>query len=316
MYAIFGAGGTLGKALAAELAAAGKPFRVVGRSPSRLQHDFAAYDPLVSYVGANLVDGREASIASQGVETIFYVVGIPYDRFELHPQMTRTVLKAAQLAGVRYFIHVSSVYPFGPAHTELVSESHPRDPNTFKGRMRKQQEDLVLGADGQHGLRTVLLRSPEFYGPDAKSSLTHAIFSAALTGKAAPVIGPIDTLHEFMYVPDLAKTLIALAGHREAHGHAWNLGGPEPITIRRFAELIYTAVGKRVRLRVTNKTMLHALGFFDPIMRELHEMHYLWSKPFLLDDSRIRKLLPGLHKTPYEEGIRATLEAMRATTNP
>jgi hypothetical protein len=47
-------------------------------------------------------------------------------------------------------------------------------------------------------------------------------------------------------------------------------------------------------------------------MREVAEMHYLWTTSLKLDDSRLRRLLPDLHKTSYEEGIRATMAAMRA----
>lgn len=36
-------------------------------------------------------------------------------------------------------------------------------------------------------------------------------------------------------------------------------------------------------------------------------MHYLWTTPVILDDTRLRHLLPELRKTPYEEGIRLTL---------
>jgi hypothetical protein len=43
-------------------------------------------------------------------------------------------------------------------------------------------------------------------------------------------------------------------------------------------------------------------------------MHYLWTTPVALDDSRLRRLLPNLRKTSYEDGIRATLEAMRGST--
>lgn len=47
---------------------------------------------------------------------------------------------------------------------EFVGESHPRNPTTFKGRMRKEQEDLVLAADNLKGMRTTILRPPDFYG--------------------------------------------------------------------------------------------------------------------------------------------------------
>jgi hypothetical protein len=45
-------------------------------------------------------------------------------------------------------------------------------------------------------------------------------------------------------------------------------------------------------------------------------MHYLWTTPVKLDDTRLRQLLPNLHKTPYTEGIRATIDAMRTRAVP
>jgi nucleoside-diphosphate-sugar epimerase len=312
MYAIFGACGSVGKALAAELAAAHKPFRAVGRSMTRLKHNFAAYGSLAELVEANLADGRAASVAAEGIDTIIYTVGVPYDRFEQHPQLMRNAIEAAQSANIKRFILVSNVYPYGTPQSETVPETHPRDPNTFKGRMRKKQEDIVLSADHHYGLRTAVIRAADFYGPDAMNSFAHPMFTAALACKKATVVGPIDTLHDFLYVPDLARAVLLLAEHPGAFGRAWNIAGPEPITTRRFAEMIYAAADcKRADLLVVGKTMLRLAGFFDPIVREVMEMHYLWTNPVLLDDSRLRKLLPDLRKTPYDDGILATLNAMR-----
>jgi nucleoside-diphosphate-sugar epimerase len=155
------------------------------------------------------------------------------------------------------------------------------------------------------------VRPPDFYGPDSDLSYVADMFKAAIEGRAANVIAPVDTLHEFIYVPDLAKTLIALSEKEEAYGKAWNVAGPAPITTRQFAELVFTAAGRKTRLRAANKLMLRVMGVFSPMMREIVEMHYLWTNPVKLDDSRLRQLLPDLHKTPYEDGIRATLNAMR-----
>ena len=38
-------------------------------------------------------------------------------------------------------------------------------------------------------------------------------------------------------------------------------------------------------------------------MRELVEMAYLQQTPVLMDDGDLRKLLPNLKKTSYDEGI-------------
>jgi nucleoside-diphosphate-sugar epimerase len=310
-HAIFGATGSVGKALATELSKAGVRFRVVGRSEDRLRQDFAAYGPSVEYCVADLGNPEDAAHAARDVDTVFYTVGVPYEHFELHPKLARVALQAATSAGVCRFVVVGTVYPYGLPQQTLVDESHPRNPHTFKGRMRKEQEDLVFAADGRNGLRTTILRPPDFYGPQAEVSYARAIFVAALEGGTADVIGPIDTPHEFVYVPDLAKTLLALSKKEEAYGTAWNLAGPGLITVRRFAELAFAAAGRPPKLRVAGKTTLRILGLFNPFMREVAEMQYLWSTPVNLDDSRLRRLLPDLEKTPYERGIRETIEIMR-----
>ena len=239
---------------------------------------------------------------------------MPYPQFEKHPKLTKIALEAAAAAGIRRFVHVGTVYPYGRPLRERVDELQPRNPHTFKGRMRKEQEDLVMAADGKNGMHTAILRAPDFYGPTADLSFTRAIFDAALRGGTANVIGPIDTPHEFIYVPDLAAGLLALSEKDEAYGHAWNIGGPELITTRHFAELVFAAAQRRPRLRAANKTMLRLLGIFNPLLREVVEMHYLWTTPVALDDTRLRQLLPNLRKTSYKEGIEATLHAMRGVS--
>jgi nucleoside-diphosphate-sugar epimerase len=139
-YALFGATGAVGKALAAKLAERGQSFRVVGRSEGRLRQDFGRYEPLVEYGSADLSDSAAAARDAAGVDTIFYTVGVPYPQFELHPKLTRVALEAAAAARVRHFVHLSTVYPYGVPQQEFVSESHPRNPEAFKGRMRKEQE--------------------------------------------------------------------------------------------------------------------------------------------------------------------------------
>jgi hypothetical protein len=52
------------------------------------------------------------------------------------------------------------------------------------------------------------------------------------------------------------------------------------------------------------------MGLFNPLMREMVEMHYLQTEPVLLDDSRLIKLLRRVERTSYEDGIRQVLDAL------
>jgi hypothetical protein len=56
--------------------------------------------------------------------------------------------------------------------------------------------------------------------------------------------------------------------------------------------------------------MLHALGFFAPVMREVAEMTYQWKKPFVLGDSKWRARFGG-EPTPLDVGVDRTAEWAR-----
>lgn len=314
-FAIFGAAGAVGKELGKILAREHFPFRVVGRSERELRNSFDEFEPLVEYCIADLMNPEDAARAASGIETVFYTVGVPYTMFKLHPLMSEIAVAAAADAGVRRFVHLSTIYSYGRRQADKVTEDHPREPHAYKGRMRKKQEDIVLSSHGRSGMQVTILCPPDFYGGDSRLSFMYPVFQGALEGKTANLIGPIDLPHEFVYVPDLADTLFKLSKIDEAFGRRWNLAGTGLITMREFAEATYAQEGKKPMLRTVEKTMLWVLGRFNPFMRELFEMHYLIAEPLYLDDSRLKDLIPDLRKTSYEDGIKATLEAMKGRRN-
>ena len=118
-----------------------------------------------------LVDPSAAARAAAGVDTIFYTVGVPYTQFALHPKLIKIALEAAASTHVKRFVHVSTVYPYGIPQTDFVNESHPRNPVAFKGKMRKEQEDLVFAADQPGGMRTTILRPPDFLRTGRRTEL-------------------------------------------------------------------------------------------------------------------------------------------------
>lgn len=311
--ALFGGAGVIGQSVAASLRVEGQPYRVVGRSRAGLEAAFGS-DPLAELVTWNPDDPASVRVAARGVDTIVYLVGVPYTDFRLHPVLMRQTLDGAIAEGVERMILIGTVYPYGRPQTNPVREDHPREPHTFKGRMRKEQEDLVLAADAAGSIRGTILRLPDFYGPGVERSFLHKTFSAAAGGGRAQLIGPIDTPHEFVYVPDVGPIVTALAREERAYGRWWNLAGAGITTQREMAERIYRAVGREPKLLVANKLMLRALGLFDPFMRELVEMHYLLTTPVIMDDAALHELLGDVRKTSYEEGIRQTLAGGRAET--
>jgi len=309
--ALFGAGGAIGGSIAAELQARRQPYRVVGRTQKDLESRFRS-DPLAEIVTWNPDDPASIRQATSGVDTIVYLVGVPYWQFQLHPILMKKTLDGAIAAGVQPLVLIETVYPFGRAQTDRVREDHPREPHTFKGRMRKEQEDLVMAADAAGSIRGTILRLPDFYGPNVERSFLSDAFQAAISGGRAKLAGPLDTIHEFVFVPDVGPVALALASEPRAYGQTWNLAGAGITTQRVFVERIFQEVGRKPRLISANKLMLRLLGLRDPLLRELVEMYYLFETPVIMDDTALHGLLGEVHKTSYEDGIRRTIQVMKS----
>jgi len=311
--ALFGAAGAIGGSIAAELRRTGRPYRVVGRGRTELELAFGS-DPNAEILTWNPDDPASVRAAARGIDVIFYLVGVPYWQFELHPQLMRKTLEGAIAEGVQRIVLIGTVYPFGYARTDRVREDHPREPHTYKGRMRKEQEDLVLSADAAGSIRGTILRLPDFYGTGVEKSFLAGAFQAALKGGRAQLVGPIDVPHEFVFVPDVGPVAVALADRPDAYGRAWHFGGPGPITQRAFVEQIFAQAGTKPKFMVASKTIIRVMGWFSPLMREMVEMNYLFRTSVILDDSAIHGLLGEVHKTSYADGIRETLRQMKAKT--
>ncbi|MFL6700482.1 MAG: NAD-dependent epimerase/dehydratase family protein [Vitreoscilla sp.] len=308
--ALFGAAGAIGQSIARALAAQDRSYRVVGRSEASLRKTFGA-DPLAQIVTWNPDSPASVKAAAAGIDTLIYLVGVDYWKFELHPQLMRKTLDGAIAAGVRNVILIGTVYPYGRARTTPVREDHPREPHTFKGRMRKEQEDVLLQAHAEGRINATVLRLPDFYGPGVEASLLHGAAVAAVKGGTADVIGPIDRPHDFVFVPDVGPVVVRLVDTPAAFGHVWHLGGAGVTTQRDLVNEMQRQTGREVKLRVAGKTMLRVLGLFNRMLRELVEMNYLMTEPLIMDDTALQRLIGPIGKTPYAEGIRQTLAAVR-----
>jgi nucleoside-diphosphate-sugar epimerase len=305
VVALIGGTGAVGRAIGAVLREQGRTYRVIGRSEASLAKLFAA--DRSAELRTWRADAASARAALDGAEAAIYLVGVPYDRFELHPKLMQAALDGAKSAGVKRMLLIGTVYPYGRPRTHTVDETHPREPDAFNARMRKEQEDLLLAAHG-HGIETVVLRVPDLYGPGMEKSYLTAQFANAPAGKRSMMIGPVDVRHEWAFIPDCARAAVRVLDEPRAYGTFWNYAGPGEITQRQFSDKIYAACGRKPSYFVVNKGVLQLFGIFNAEMRNFAEMNYLMSDPVVLNDDRLRGLIGDLPKTSYDEGIRLTLD--------
>lgn len=308
--AVIGAAGAIGRSVADAYHRTGARLRLVGRRKAPLGAIAAPGDELVMADVSTLAGCRSALA---GVSAAVYALGLPYtdEAFAAYPPMMEAFVRAAREQGVKRLLLVTNVYPYGLPQTPLVAETHPRNPVMTKGRHRKAQEDILLAATSPE-METISLRLPDFYGPGVGSSLLTMAAKAAAADALGRLLAPVDTPHEFVFTPDVGPVVKALLDHPGAVAGAYNLAGAGVTTQRHLAELLYRGAGRMPKLAVMPYWQQSLIGLFMPVLRELKDVRYLGETPVLLDDTRLRTLLPDLVKTPYEEGARLTVAAAQA----
>jgi nucleoside-diphosphate-sugar epimerase len=266
------------------------------------------------------MDAASVVAAAQGVRLIVHAANPPgYRNWNgtILP-MTDRVIAAARANGARLVIP-GNVYPFAPDAGPSISEDAPQAPGTRKGKIRQAQEQRLREATAE-GVKVLILRSGDFFGPAAPNSALAWLTTRSkdrVTRVFSPGPGAIG--HAYAYMPDLAETLARLmdAEDRLADFEVFHFRGHY---LERNAEL-----GEAIR-RVTGRPDLPIRPFpwivvlaaspFVEMFRELLEMRYLWRRPIGLDNAKLVAFLDAEPHTPLDAALRATLTDMGCLPEP
>lgn len=151
-------------------------------------------------------------------------------------QGTANLLAAARAAGVRRFVHLSSVAVYGAAEG-AVRETTPRAPaDAGYGLWKAEAEALV---EAERGMEVVILRPALVYGPG--DPLWIGKMARRLrNGSLGPMGAAGEGLADLVHVQDVAQAIAqALAGQPGTY----NLGGPEPVTWNTYLARLAAALG-------------------------------------------------------------------------
>jgi len=157
--AILGAGGGLGHACVVKSVAAEHETRALMRVPRANMFDARA-----RVLACDALDAAQLTRAITGCDALLYCVNAPLARWSRDlPRLLASAIEACRAANVR-LIFPGNVWSYGPGKGEhdLVDEARSFTPTSNKGRVRARLEAMLA----QSGIRQVILRLPEFYGPN------------------------------------------------------------------------------------------------------------------------------------------------------
>jgi nucleoside-diphosphate-sugar epimerase len=245
--------GFIGRRLAEHYRAQGSEVRGVDVRPDPeldvIAGDIAEPGPWQDHAaGCDLVVHTAAMVSFRSGEAPFWRV---------NAMGTRNALDAAERAGARRFVHLSSIVVFGWDFEGRVDESHPVRANGVPYVDTKvASEQVVLQRHSSGAIECTVVRPGDVYGPRSRPWTAIPVEELRRGRTLLPRMG--RGLLSMVYVDDLVEGIVAASGP-EGAGGVFTITDERPVETREFFGHYARMLGRR-RVPVAPTPMVRALA--------------------------------------------------------
>jgi dihydroflavonol-4-reductase len=250
--AITGATGFLGSHLSERLLAEGCRLRVLARDPAKAGF---LEDRVDAVITGDIADPAPLAELARGCDTFVHLVsnfrvvkGSPESYKRVNVEGTRVALKAAAEAGVRRFVHCSTIGVHGDVAVSPADENAPFNPGDLYQETKLQAEQACRQAMADTDMEIVIIRPASQYGPGDLRMLK--MFRMLQAGRFV-MIGPCQAHFHAVYIDDLLDGFWRAMTQPGIGGETFLVGGPRYVTLEEYIQTAAEAVGApppRVRL--------------------------------------------------------------------
>jgi len=254
IVALTGATGFIGQHLLRELPKRGYRLRVLLRRPSAVPLDYAS-----AVVGdlarpqnmAEALADADAVIHSAGLAHA--MSGMPEDDYRaLNTESTIALARAAQRAGVRRFVFLSSIRAqCGPSAQAVQTEDLPPQPTDAYGRSKLAAERGLAELD----IDWVALRPVVVYGPGVKGNIAQLMRLARLPFPLP--LGNLDARRSLLSVDNLVAAIATVLAAPQPLCRPLIVADPEPLTLPAMISAMRRGLGRRPGVFPVPAALLH-----------------------------------------------------------
>jgi UDP-glucose 4-epimerase len=208
------------------------------------------------FIECDINDTSALVAAFKGATTIFHVAAIPgvpvsirdpEGTYHTNVEGTKSVMRAAEAAGVTRVIFSSSAAVYGNTSIVPTPESAPTAPLSPYGVQKLEAEHVVLSG----AVEGVVLRYFNVFGPRQDP---HSEYSAVIPlfvklmreGKEPRIYGSGEITRDYTYVSDVVAANILAATTSEARGCIFNIACGEEVSLAQLVAAINTALGTAI----------------------------------------------------------------------
>ena len=223
---------------------------------------------------------------------------IPIQTLKVGSLGTHNLLGLARVKNARIIVaSTSEVYGDPHVHPqpeEYYGNVNPVGPRGVYDEAKRFQEAITMAYHTFHQVDTRIVRIFNTYGPRMRLNdgrVLPAFIGQALRGEDLTVFGDGSQTRSFCYVADLVEGIYRLL--MSDYVQPMNIGNPDEITIREFAEEIVKLTG------TTQKIIFHPLPKDDPKQRQP-------------DITKAKAILKWQPKVSRAEGLKITYEYFKS----
>ena len=298
---VTGATGLLGNNLVRELVARGYSVKALVRSQSKAEQQFSDL-PGVEWVVGDMADVGAFASALQGCDTVFhcaaffrdnYKGGSHWDALErINVTGTRALLQHAYDAGVRRFVHTSSIAVLDGAPGTPIDETCLRAEadadDYYRSKILAEREVMrFLQTHPRMGACMVLpgwMWGPGDRGPTSSGQLVRDVINGKLPGLIPGTFSLVDAR-------DVALAHIAAAQYGR-RGERYLAAGRN-LTMRQLVPLL----GRIADVKTPSRQLPLPVLYLLAAVQETYA--YLTGKPILLSMATLRLLIREEHRTSF-----------------
>jgi nucleoside-diphosphate-sugar epimerase len=315
---ITGGTGFIGSRLALQCLARGDAVQVLGLENTSVETAnrvcLAARGAEV--IPASVLNKERLLTVVQGIDVVYHLAAAQHEAnvadqhfWDVNVTGTHHLLEVSLEAGVKRFVHGSTIGVYGAALDGIIDEQSPPQPDNIYGRTKLEGEKLVLSY--REKLPVVIVRISETYGPGDHRLLK---LFRAIHKNVFFMIGNGENKHHLIYINDLIDGLSLAATVAEAVGEMFVLAGKEALTTNDMVTIIAEQLGTHIRkfraplpllmvLATMLETGLRPLGIQPPLHRRRMDF---FKKSFTLSHDKASHLLGFTPKCSFAEGVKET----------
>jgi nucleoside-diphosphate-sugar epimerase len=303
MQTILGSGGAIGIPLAKELKKYTDRIRLVSRNPKKVNEQ----DELFK---ANLTDKQKVDEAVKGSDIVYLTAGLEY-KIKIWRKDWPAIMQNTIDACIHHqarLVFFDNVYAYAPDEMPHMTENSRIAPRSEKGKVRAALLEMIFDAIKTRGLKALVARSADFYGPDVKTGFLNLLVIDKYKKKQKAMWqSSASFIHSFTYTPDAAKAVALLGNTEDAYNQTWHLPtSSQKWTGKDFIHFIAEKYGAKPNYFVLSKTIIGLMSLFSGMMKELKEMQYQNDRDYFFDSSKFEKRF-SLMPTSYESGLKEVI---------